>query len=55
MDPKKSKVMCKPELKGNFGTVSQTFEVKEKSVEVVHDIKKGKESIKEINIGESES
>ena len=41
---------CKPDSKGKFGTVSQTFVIGRKSVEVVHDVKKGKDTIKKINI-----
>ena len=50
MDSKKSKVTCKPDSKGKFGTVSQTFDIRDKSVEVVHEVKKGKDKIKEIKI-----
>merc|ERR1719477_288694 len=50
VDSKKSKVTCKPDSKGKFGTVSQTFDIRDKSVEVVHEIKKGKDAIKEIKI-----
>ena len=45
MDSKKSKVTCKPDSKGKFGTVSQTFDIRDKSVEVVHEVKKGKDKI----------
>jgi len=50
VDSKKSKVTCKPDSKGKFGTVSQTFDILDKSVEVVHEVKKGKDAIKEIKI-----
>jgi len=50
VDAKRSKVTCKPDSKGKFGTVSQTFVIGRKSVEVVHDVKKGKDTIKKINI-----
>jgi len=50
VDARKSKVTCKPDSKGKFGTVSETFVIGENSVEVVHDVKKGKDTIKNINI-----
>jgi len=50
VDKKKSKVTCKPESKGNFGTVSETFVIGKNTIEVVHDIKKGKDTVKAINI-----
>jgi len=50
VDGKKSKVTCKPDSKGKFGTVSETFAIRDKSIEVVHEVKKGKDTIKEIKI-----
>merc|ERR1712128_79576 len=50
VDARKSKVTCKPDSKGKFGTVSETFVIGENSVEVVHDVKKGKDTIKNLNI-----
>jgi len=50
VDNKKSKVTCKPDSKGKFGTVSETFAIRDKSVEVVHEIRKGKDKIKEIKV-----
>jgi len=50
VDNKKSKVTCKPDSKGKFGTVYETFAIRDKSVEVVHEIRKGKDKIKEIKV-----
>jgi len=50
IDQRKSKVTCVPDSKGKFGTVSQTFEIKDFSVEVQHDVKKGKDTMKKISV-----
>ena len=50
IDQRKSKVTCLPDSKGKFGTVSQTFEIKDFSVEVQHDVKKGKDTVKKISV-----
>merc|ERR1712236_22108 len=51
VDTKKSKVVCLPDSKGSFGSVTQTFVIRGYRAEILHDIRKGKDKIKKINIG----
>merc|ERR1711872_343928 len=52
VDTRKSRVTCKPDSKGKYGTVSETFVISDKNVEVTHDVKKGKDTVKEIKISQ---
>merc|ERR1712025_942502 len=52
VDTKKSRVTCKPDSKGKYGTVSETFVIGDKNVEVTHDVKKGKDTVKGIKISQ---
>merc|ERR1712025_121886 len=52
VDTRKSRVTCKPDSKGKYGTVSETFVIGDKNVEVTHDVKKGKDTVKGIKISE---
>ena len=51
VDARKSRVTCTPDSKGSYGTVSQTFVIGKNTAEIVHDVRKGKDKIKNINIG----
>jgi len=53
VDTKKSKVVCQPDSRGSYGSVTQTFIIRGYRAEVLHDIRKGKDKIKKINIGKA--
>jgi len=52
VNSKWSRVTCKPDSRGSFGTVTQTFEINGFSVDVVHAVKKGRDTIKNIKVEE---